>query len=298
MRIGIDLGGSKIEIVALSPEGEAIYRQRVATPNQDYRATLQAIVDLVITLEKTMGDKGSIGVGTPGSVSKKTGMMKNCNSTCLNHQPLQQDLETLLQRPIRLANDANCFSLSEAREGAASQAKVVFGVILGTGVGGGLVVDQQLWKGANGIGGEWGHNLMPGVGTVFEHDSRPCYCGRINCVETFLSGPGMSMTYQQLGGECISAQAIALLAESADIIATEALRRYQMQLALALSQVINLFDPEVIVLGGGVSNIRCLYDQLPELWSPWVFNDQVDTLLVPAKYGDASGVRGAARLWD
>lgn len=295
-RIGIDLGGTKIEIIALSHAGECLYQQRVATPQGDYRATLSVIVRLIESLEQTLGGQGSIGIGTPGSPSRQSGLMKNCNSICLNGKPLQQDIEHLLRRPVRLANDANCFALSEAVDGAGKGSGLVFGVILGTGVGGGLVVNQQGVLGLNHIAGEWGHNLLPEPVRA-SMVSRHCYCGRRDCVESYLSGSGLATTYIEFGGEELTAQTIAERAEQGELLASTVMRLYQQQLAYSLSQLINVIDPDVIVLGGGLSNIHCLYETVPKLWQSSVFNDEVNTQLKPAVYGDASGVRGAAWLW-
>lgn len=298
MRIGIDLGGSKIEAVALSDEGDILLRQRVATPGNDYQAILQAIAALVADVERQVGVAASVGIGTPGSPSLHDGRMKNCNSTCLNGRHLQRDLEQLLARPLRIANDANCFALSEAVDGAAAGSDCVFGVILGTGVGGGLVLQGRLLSGYNGIGSEWGHNLLPGLGDTFAAQQRSCYCGNHNCIETFLSGPGFAETYRQVSGKSLEAHAVAELARQHDSQAEETLAIYQRQLAYALAQVINIIDPQVVVLGGGMSNIDSLYTEVPKLWERWIFSDTVRTRLLPAKYGDSSGVRGAAWLWN
>lgn len=294
-RIGIDLGGTKIEVIALSISGECLYRQRVATPQGDYHATLSVIVQLIKTLEQALGGEGRVGIGTPGSPSRQSGLMKNCNSTCLNGKPLQQDLERHLQRSVRLANDANCFALSEAIDGAGKGCGVVFGVILGTGVGGGLVVNQQGVVGLNHIAGEWGHNLLPEPVRA-NMASRPCYCGRRDCVESYLSGPGLATSYVQLGGEQLAAQTVAERAEQGEPLACSVMALYQQQLAYSLSQLMNIIDPDVIVLGGGLSNIASLYETVPQLWRQSVFNDEVYTELKPAVFGDASGVRGAAWL--
>lgn len=299
-RIGIDLGGTKIEIIALSGSGECLYRRRVATPQGDYLTTLAVIAQLVETLQQALAGQGltsqsRIGIGTPGSPSRHSGLMKNCNSTCLNGKPLQSDLEQRLQRPVRLANDANCFALSEAIEGAGKDCSVVFGVILGTGVGGGLVVNQQALIGPNHLAGEWGHNRLPEPAREgLAH--RDCYCGRSDCVETYLSGPGLANSYRQLGGEPLPATAIAVRAEQGESLACSVMALYQRQLAYGLSQLINSIDPDVIVLGGGLSNIASLYETVPKLWRQHVFNDAVYTQLKPAVFGDASGVRGAAWL--
>jgi len=275
MRIGIDLGGTKSEIIILGDDGEELLRERVPTPRGDYAATLATIAALVKSAEAKVGAgrTAPIGVGIPGAESRVTGLIKNANSTWLIGQPLRADLEQALQRPVRIANDANCFALSEATDGAAAGAKVVFGVILGTGVGGGIVVNGQVLVGPNAIAGEWGHNRLPG-----EDTERHCYCGRTNCIETFLSGPALAAD----GGAEDEA----------------AMQRYEARLARALSQVINIIDPDVIVLGGGVSNLDRLYDRVPLLWGEWVFSDHVATQLVKNKHGDSSGVRGAAWLWN
>ncbi len=296
MRIGIDLGGTKIEGVALDAAGAVLARQRVATPAGDYQATLRAIAAVVADLEQRSGARGSVGVGTPGALSRLSGMLKNSNSVCLNGRPLAQDLAALLARPVRIANDANCLVLSEAVDGAASGAAVVFGVILGTGTGGGIVVNGRVLDGANAIAGEWGHNPLPWP----RDDERPgpaCYCGKHGCIETFLSGPGLSRDHAAVNAETLSAEAIARRADEGDAACLATLARYEERLARALAAVINLLDPEVIVLGGGLSKLTRLYDNVPALWGRYVFSDRVDTRLLPARHGDASGVRGAACLW-
>jgi fructokinase len=295
--IGIDLGGSKIEGVLLSRFGEQLKRLRAPTPLGDYDEILSAIVAMVNRLEADTGTRSTVGIGTPGSLSAVDGSLKNSNTTCLNGRYVQQDLEFLLDRKIRLANDANCFALSEAVDGAGEGKNTVFGVILGTGVGGGLVINQQLLRGPNAIGSEWGHNVLPGIGVEFVNQRRACYCGRQNCIETYLSGPGFAKTYQAISGQQRPAIDVAALAASGDTDACSALTLYQQQLAYALSQVINIIDPDVIVLGGGMSNVSSLYDVVPLLWRDAIFSDQVKTPLMPAKFGDSSGVRGAARLW-
>lgn len=305
MYIGIDLGGSKIEGIALSLKGEQLLRERIETPVDDYLGIIAAVVTLVGRIEESTEQHRldsndltcQIGIGTPGSVSQLDGTMKNCNSTCLNGRFFAADLEAALGRPLRLANDANCFTLSEAVDGAGKDSPVVFGVILGTGVGGGIVVNGRLLGGPNAIGSEWGHNTLPGVGTEFEDECRRCYCGRANCIETYLSGPGLAETYRRLSGEVTTAEAVASAAGAGDNRALKALAVYQQQLAYSLSQVVNIIDPDVIVLGGGVSNIPSLYSKIPQLWAPYIFSDTVGTQLLPAAYGDSSGVRGAAWLW-
>lgn len=296
VRLGIDLGGTKIEIVALDAAGRELERHRVPTPQGDYLATLQAIKGLVDRVEKTLGRTGSVGVGTPGVMSPATGVLKNANSVCLIGQPLQHDLERLLSRPVRMANDANCFALSEATDGAGAGCAVVFGVILGTGVGGGIVVDGKVLTGANAIAGEWGHNGLPWPAD----DERPgplCYCGKKGCVETFLSGPGMKRDHLAMTGRSIEPEGITARAEQGDKECAATLARYVDRLARGLAHVINILDPDAIVLGGGMSNIGGLYEHVPQRWGEFVFSDRVDTRLVPARYGDSSGVRGAAWLW-
>jgi fructokinase len=293
VRIGIDLGGTKIEGVAIGGDGRELRRTRVATPRHDYGGTLAAIASLVADLERSTGERGSVGVGIPGTISPATGLVKNSNSTWLIGRPLADDLPRLLDRPVRFANDANCFALSEATDGAAAGAALVFGVIVGTGTGGGIVVNGRVLVGANAIAGEWGHNPLPGARGA-ESPGPPCYCGRRGCIETFLSGPGLAIDY----GEYVSAEEIAARASAGEPRATKCLARYEERLARALASVINVIDPEVIVLGGGLSNIDRLYSSVPALWVPHVFSDRVTTRLVRAKHGAASGVRGAAWLWD
>ena len=292
LRIGIDLGGTKIEIVALADDGAELLRRRIAAPQGDYRATLAALAGLVDAAERELGRRGSVGVGIPGAESQFTGLVKNANSTWLIGRPLRRDLETALAREVRLANDANCFALSEAADGAGAGAAVVFGVILGTGVGGGIVVHGRVLAGANGIAGEWGHNRLPGDEAVWP----PCYCGRAGCVETFLSGPGLQRDHAAATGTVRTAVDIAAAA-AADAACAATLARYEARLARALATVINLLDPDVIVLGGGLSNMGCLYDNVPKLWGEFVFSDHVATRLLQNRHGDSSGVRGAAWLW-
>jgi fructokinase len=277
LRIGVDLGGSKIELIALDGAGREAFRKRVPTPLGDYAGTLQAVAALVAEAETAFGERGTVGIGMPGALSLVTGMVKNSNSVCLNGQPLKRDIERLLGREVQLANDANCFALSEAVDGAGKGAAVVFGAILGTGVGGGIVVDGRVLTGPSAIAGEWGHNPLPlPAGTDLPLPE--CYCGRRGCIETYLSGPALARD----GG-----------AES-----EAALARYEARLARALAGVINILDPDVIVLGGGVSNIQRLYQNVPQLWQPHVFSDHVATRLARNAHGDSSGVRGAAWLWQ
>ncbi|MBT3196588.1 MAG: ROK family protein [Gammaproteobacteria bacterium] len=296
-RVGIDLGGTKIEAVMLDRTGAVRSRQRVATPRESYEATLQAIESLIERVERESGLRGSIGLGIPGALSPTTGRVKNANSTALIGHPLDQELQQRLQRPVRIANDANCFALSEAIDGAAAGAATVFGVILGTGVGGGTVINRQVVVGANAIAGEWGHNPLPWPNPS-ECSGPVCYCGKRGCIETFLSGPGLQMSYYQLTTQQITAQEIALRAQQGEQNANRIMAQYEERLARGLAGVINLLDPTVIVLGGGLSNIDRLYPQVKNLWGEYVFSDEVRTELVKAEYGDSSGVRGAAWLWS
>ncbi len=297
MRLGIDLGGTKIEIIALADDGSELLRQRIATPQGDYRATIMAIAALVETAEGELGRRGSLGIGIPGAESLQGGLIKNANSTCLIGKPLRRDLQALLQREVRLANDANCFALSEAIDGAGRDAEIVFGVILGTGVGGGIVVRQRVLVGANAIAGEWGHNPLPGMRPE-DLPGPVCYCGRQGCVETYLSGPGLALDHARHGGQSLDALTIEARAAQGDQACEATLQRYEARLARALAGVINILDPQVIVLGGGLSNMRRLYDRLPKLWAPHVFSDTLNTRVLPPQHGDSSGVRGAAWLWD
>ena len=296
LRLGIDLGGSKIEILALNADGRVLLRRRVATPQGDYAATVAAVAELVTRAEAELGARGTVGIGMPGAESRVSGLIKNANSTCLIGRPLRQDLEAVLGRPVRLANDANCFALSEAVDGAAAGAEVVFGVILGTGCGAGVVVGGRVLTGANAIAGEWGHNPLPWPRDA-ERPGPACYCGRHGCLETWLSGPGLARDFQAAAGADLPAHAVVARAEAGDPAARAALERYEDRLARGLAQVINVLDPDVIVLGGGLSNIARLYDNVPRRWGEYVFSDHVATRLVPPCHGDSSGVRGAAWLW-
>ena len=296
MRIGIDLGGTKIEAVALQDDGTTLIRRRVPTPVGDYDGTLDAIRSLVRELERETSQTGSVGIGTPGAISPKTGLIKNSNSTVLNGRPLQHDLSRILRREVRLENDANCFALSEAVDGAAQGEQIVFGVILGTGVGGGLVINRRVIAGCNRITGEWGHNPLPWCNTD-EYPGPPCYCGKTGCIETFLSGPGMSSQYQVLTGRNLSAEDIALSAACGSANELNYLRLYQDRLARGLASVINIIDPDAIILGGGLSKIEHLYVALREQIERYVFSDSLNTKIYPAAHGDSSGVRGAAWLW-
>ena len=297
MRIGIDLGGTKIEGVALADDGRELARRRVAAPRGNYHATIHAVVALVTAIEQEAGGRGSVGIGIPGTISPATGLLKNANSTWLIGHALDRDLSRALDRDVRLANDANCFALSEATDGAAAGAPVVFGVIIGTGTGGGVVVNRRVVVGANAIGGEWGHNPLPAPRDE-ERRGPACYCGRSGCIETFLSGPGLARDYIGHGGEDVAAAEVAVRAIRGESRAAACLERYAERFARAIASIINVLDPDVIVLGGGLSNIDRLYERVPELWTAYVFSDRVDTRLVRAKHGDASGVRGAAWLHD
>lgn len=297
VRIGIDLGGTKIEIIALNERNETLIRRRVATPAADYAAILTAIAELVDSAERELGVRAEVGIGTPGAVSIETGLIKNANSTVLIGKPFQRDLESALQRRVRMTNDANCLALSESVDGAATDAGIVFAAILGTGTGGGIAVNRQILEGANRIAGEWGHNPLPWP-RENEMPGPACYCGKAGCIETFLSGPGFARDYLWAGGAEATPATIAELAEHGEEIAAASMRRYEDRLARSLATVINILDPDVIVLGGGVSNILRLYDNVPALLPRYVFSDSVRTKLVKAAHGDSSGVRGAAMLVD
>lgn len=297
LHLGIDLGGTKIELVALDDGHRILLRRRIATPRLDYAGTVAAIVGLVREAEVELDRSGSVGVGIPGAISPATGVVKNANSTWINGKPLHRDLAAALGRPVAVANDANCLVLSEAVDGAAAGARVVFGVILGTGCGGGIAIDGRVLAGANAIAGEWGHNPLPWPSAA-ESPGPECYCGRRGCIETWISGPGVAADHARVTGVTLSTPEIAAAAAAgagaADAIAT--LDRFAERLARGLAQIINLLDPDVIVLGGGLSNLPGLCERVPELWTAWVFSDRVDTRLVTARHGDSSGVRGAAWL--
>jgi fructokinase len=296
VKVGIDLGGTKIEVVVLGEDNRELFRRRVATPQGDYWAIISTIAELVKTAERKSGERGTIGIGTPGSISLVNGLLRNSNSTCLNGQPLYEDLQRILARPLRMDNDANCFALSEALDGSATGKCVVFGVIVGTGTGGGIVVNGMILKGVNSIGGEWGHNPLPWPRDD-EMNGPDCYCGKQGCIETYLSGPGMSNDHQRVTRTKLSSEAIPIGASRGDAACEDTMRRYEDRMARSLAHVINILDPDIIVLGGGMSNLTRLYENVPRLWVNYVFSDWVDTLLVPPKHGDASGVRGAALLW-
>lgn len=295
-RFGVDLGGTKIELLALAQDGRALYRKRVPTPKGDYEATLEAIKDLVLGAERELGGYGTLGLGAPGAISRKTGRLKNSNSICLNDRPLREDLEDLLKREVRMANDADCFALSEAVDGAGSGCEVVFGVIIGTGVGGGFVVNGRLLQGPNGISGEWGHNPLPWP-DASEIEGPSCYCGKRGCIETYLSGPGLAADDLRSGGPHRLGPEIFEAAAQGELSAERTLLRYENRLARALANVINMIDPDVIVLGGGLSRCHRLYEGVRSKWGNYVFSDEVVTEIRPPVHGDSSGVRGAAWLW-
>ena len=296
IRMGVDLGGTKIEIVALDLRGAELLRRRVATPAGDYRATLEAVAVLVVGAERELGVRGSVGIGMPGSISRASGLLRGSNSVCLNGKPIRRDLEAVLAREVRITNDANCFALSEATDGAGKGGEVVFGAILGTGVGAGIVVRGRVLDGPNAIAGEWGHNPLPWP----RDEERPgpaCFCGHTGCIETFVSGPGLERDHLHRYGEPLKAHDIVARAGLGDPACQATLERCEERLARALAHVINLLDPDVIVLGGGLSNADRLYANVPARWGAWVFSDRVDTRLVRNVHGDSSGVRGAAWLW-
>jgi fructokinase len=295
MRIGVDLGGTKIEALALHDDGRELLRRRIPTP-RDYDESLDAVARLVTDFEDELGWRATVGVGMPGALSPASGLVKNANSTWLNGRALSQDLSARLGREVRFANDANCFALSEAVDGAAAGARVVFGVIVGTGTGGGLVFDRRIWTGPNAIAGEWGHNPLPWP-RKGEWPGPRCWCGRTGCLETFLSGPALARDHYEATGVQWSPAGIAAAALGGDAAAGATLARYEDRLARALAALVNVLDPDVVVLGGGLSNVGRLYVNVPQLWSAWAFSDRLDTPLVAPLHGDSSGVRGAAWLW-
>ncbi len=297
MRIGIDLGGTKIEVIALDDGGATLLRRRVPTPSGDYETTLRAVAELVSAAQREVGPVEAIGVATPGAISARTGLLRNSNSVALNGKPLDRDLSSALRLPVRIENDANCFAVSEATDGAAAGARVVFGVILGTGVGGGIVVDGRVITGLNRIAGEWGHNPLPWANKS-ERPGHACYCGKTGCIETLLSGAGLAREYLSRTGRKLAAEEIAATAASGEPGAAHSIAAYKDRLARSLASVVNVLDPDVIVLGGGLSNIESLYAGLPDLIGKYAFSDGITTKVVPAAHGDSSGVRGAARLWS
>lgn len=295
LRIGVDLGGTKIEVIALAEDGSELLRRRTPTPRGDYMATVMAVAGLIETVENELGRRATVGVGIPGAESLVDGLIKNANSTCLIGKPLQRDLQALLQREVRLMNDANCFALSEAVDGAGAGNEVVFGIILGTGVGGGIVVHGQALVGRNAIAGEWGHNPLPS--TPDDLPLPTCYCGRSGCIETYLSGPALSADHATHAGEALEPAEIDRRAQAGDTSCEATLCRYEERMARALASVINVLDPDVVIVGGGLSNLQRLYANVPRLWGRYIFSDQVATRLLPPVHGDSSGVRGAAWLW-
>ncbi len=294
-KLGIDLGGTKIEIIALDDQGKEHFRQRLATPQGDYQSIINTISHLIDEAEKVVGISECVGIGAPGAISPATGLMKNSNSACLNGKPFLDDLKKALGKVVIIENDANCFALSEAVDGAAKGKEIVFGVIIGTGTGAGVVINQQVIRGANAISGEWGHNPLPWPNTN-ELPGLDCYCGKQGCIETWLSGVGISRNFEKSYQRTLTAESIVLAAEVGDQACEQALRDYEDRLARGLAHVINILDPQVIVLGGGMSNIARLYQNVPARWGQYVFSDSVSTRLVPPMYGDSSGVRGAAWL--
>ncbi len=291
------MGGTKIELLVLNNHGEELLRKRIPTPRDNYAEIISSITALINNAEDELNQKCTIGICTPGSLSPKTGLLRNSNTACLNGQAFKQDLEQSIEREVCIANDANCFALSEAIDGAANNAAVVFGVIVGTGTGGGIVVNKKVLTGINAVTGEWGHNPLPWP-EPDELELTNCWCGQQGCIETFLSGPGLENDFERVTGKKLSVEKIVLLASRGDANAEAVLVRYEHRMARSLAHVINVLDPEVIVLGGGLSKLDHLYSNVPKLWQQWIFSDSVSTELLPPEFGDASGVRGAAWLWD
>ena len=289
------MGGTKIEILVLDDQGNEVLRKRIPTPKEDYHAILNAIISLVHESEEQLNLECKIGIGTPGSLSPESNLLRNSNSTCLNDKPVKQDLEKLLDREIQITNDANCFALSEAVDGAAKDANVVFGVIIGTGVGAGIVIDKKVLIGCNAITGEWGHNPLPWP-VQDELSLTKCWCGQFGCIETFLSGPGLENDFERVAGSKLSAKNISSPADNEHPLAEKVMLHYENRMARSFAHVINILDPDIIVLGGGMSNAKRLYKNVPKLWQQWIFSDYVNTKLLPPKFGDSSGVRGAAWL--
>jgi fructokinase len=296
MRIGIDLGGTKIEALALDRDGQELVRYRIDTPREDYPATLLAMAGLVRRIEQETGSTATVGAGIPGTISSQTGLVKNANSTWLNGQPLARDLSAELAREVRVANDANCLAVSEATDGAAAGARLVFGVILGTGCGGGLAIDGMIHNGPNGVAGEWGHNPLPWP-TPQEQPGPACYCGKRSCIETWVSGTGLARDFEEVTGRAMTAREIVAGLGAGDVDAVHAVERFEDRLARGLAHVINVLDPDVLVFGGGLSKVERIYANVAERLPRYVFGGEVTTALLPARYGDSSGVRGAAWLW-
>ncbi|EDF3555300.1 fructokinase [Salmonella enterica subsp. enterica serovar Enteritidis] len=299
MRIGIDLGGTKTEVIALDDAGEQRFRHRLPTPREDYQQTIETIATLVDMAEQATGQTGSVGIGIPGSLSPYTGVVKNANSTWLNGQPFDSDVSRRLKCEVRLANDANCLAVSEAVDGAAAGAQTVFAVIIGTGCGAGVALNGRAHIGGNGTAGEWGHNPLPWMDDdeLRYREEIPCYCGKQGCIETFISGTGFATDYQRLSGKTLKGDEIIRLVDAQDAVAELAISRYELRLAKALSHVVNILDPDVIVLGGGMSNVERLYKTVPSLMKSFVFGGECETPVRKARHGDSSGVRGAAWLW-
>ncbi len=297
IQIGIDLGGTKIEIIAVDDRGDILVRERRDTPDNNYKKIVQVTADLVNKVEGLLGEKGTVGVALPGALSLATGKIKNSNTTCMIGQAFDKDLGETLNRVIRVNNDANCFTLSEVIDGAAVGAEIVFGVILGTGVGGGIAIDGKIINGTNSIAGEWGHNPLPWP-KEYELPGPDCYCGKQGCIETFLSGPGLMHDHEVSTNEKLEPVEIVQQSRGGNKTSISTMGRYYDRLARSLASIINVIDPDVIVLGGGLSNIEEIYEKIPELWEQYVFSDRVDTKIIPAKQGDSSGVRGASWLWD
>ena len=295
-RIGIDLGGTKIEAMAMDEAGHELARHRIHTPRDDYQGTVQAMAGLVQRIEAETGRTASVGAGIPGTVSIRTGLVKNSNSTWLNGQPLHLDLAAILGREIRMANDANCFAVSEATDGAARGRQTVFAVILGTGCGGGLAINGHVHVGSNGVGGEWGHNPLPYMRPE-EFPGPHCYCGKFGCLETWISGTGLARDHKQVTGTALSGPQIIIACEAGDPAAVATMERYEDRVARGLAHLINIVDPDVIVLGGGLSKVERIYQNVPAKLAKYVFGGEVDTPVVQALHGDSSGVRGAAWLW-
>ena len=296
-RIGIDLGGTKIAGIALDLNNQSLAEHRIAAPRHDYSATISAICELVARLRQETSPSATVGIGTPGSLSPQTGLMQNANSTWLNGKPFKTDLEAALGTPVRMANDADCFALSEATDGAGAGCRSVFGVILGTGCGGGFVSDGQLLSGPHGISGEWGHTPLPWMNAP-EFPGLECWCGRRGCLETWISGSALEADHERRTGEALGGPQIAAQAAKGDSGAQETLRQHASRLARGLAMIVNIVDPEIIVLGGGLSQMAHLYEQVPELMARWIFSDMPNPRIVPPRFGDASGVRGAAWLWN
>ena len=296
-RTGIDLGGTKIESIVLDSKGSQVFRKRIPSPQGSYIQTVNAITELVLEADNHVHEITRVGIGIPGALSEQTGLVKNANSTWLIGKPLKSDLEYSLKRPIKIENDANCFTISEAVDGAGAQAQIVFGVILGTGVGGGITINANSLRGINLITGEWGHNPLPWTNER-ELNQNKCYCGKKGCIETFLSGPAVAKNYYKKTGKVLNVENILALSEAGDLNAQGIFNEFEIHLAKGLAQIINILDPDIIVIGGGLSNISRLYGNTTNIWDKYIFSDCINTKLVPARHGDTSGVRGAAWLWN